>query len=106
LTVDAPETVSAGPRSRISDFILDDAAGGPASAARLVPVFSSLEQLALYAGECAYFSTTGADVLDLLPPELDLWLDPAADHSVWLATSAVDIAPVLTISYRNGSDAS
>jgi hypothetical protein len=100
LTVPAPTTTAGGegPRSTLLDF-----AGGapPRTADRLVPVFTSLEQFALFAGAGPWFSTTGADVLDLLPPGLDVWLDPAAEHAVRLASGAVGTEPVLHISYRN-----
>ncbi|MGA5119497.1 SseB family protein [Streptomyces pseudogriseolus] len=68
--------------------------------ARLVPVFTSLEQFALFTGGGAWFSTTGADVLDLMPAGLDVWLDPAAEHAVRLASAATKSEPVLHISYR------
>lgn len=68
--------------------------------ARLVPVFTSLEQFALFTGGGAWFSTTGADVLDLMPAGLDVWLDPAAEHTVRLASAATKSEPVLHISYR------
>ncbi|MGX1132825.1 hypothetical protein RKD49_005015 [Streptomyces glaucescens] len=95
-----------GPRSRLLD-LMDAGDGEPSvKADRLVPVFSSLDQFALFAGEGPWFSTTGADVLDLLPPGLDVWLDPAAEHAVRLASAAVgDTEPVLHISYRNGGSA-
>ncbi|HLL35940.1 SseB family protein [Streptomyces sp.] len=108
LTVPAPTAVAdeniEGPRSSLLDLVR----GGPTpgDAARLVPVFSSLDEFALFAGEGPWFSTTGADVLDLLPPGLDVWLDPASEHAVRLASAAVgDTRPVLHISYRNGGGA-
>lgn len=98
--------------SRILDLALVpdaiDTTAAPDDAAppaRLVPVFTSLEQFALFAGGGAWFSTTGADVLDLLPPGLDVWLDPAAEHAVRLASAATKIEPVLHISYRPGGSA-
>ncbi len=52
--------------SRILDLaVVSDATEQPT---RLVPVFTSLEQFALFTGGGAWFSTTGADVLGLLPP--------------------------------------
>lgn len=68
--------------------------------ARLVPVFTSLEQFQQFTGGGAWFSTTGADVLDLMPPGLDVWLDPAAEHAVRLSSAATRTEPVLHISYR------
>jgi hypothetical protein len=103
LTVPAPTDVAGhgagGPRSSLLDLVADDPP--PRAANRLVPVFTSLEQFALFAGEGPWFSTTGADVLGLLPPRLDVWLDPASEHAVRLASAAVGTEPVLHISYRN-----
>lgn len=111
LTVTASEVLGEGdhaPRgSRILDLAVvpDPADADDAPASRLVPVFTSLEQFALFAGGGAWFSTMGADVLDLLPPGLDVWLDPAAEHAVRLASAATKIEPVLHISYRLGGSA-
>ncbi|MFF6993484.1 SseB family protein [Streptomyces sp. NPDC008313] len=101
LTVDAPPSPGAHPRSALSQYAGNTAPEEPPPTTRLLPVFTSLEQFGLYVGEGPYFSTTGADVLGLLPPGLDIWLDPAADHSVRLASSAVELSPVLNISYRD-----
>lgn len=113
LTVPAPEATprggDSGPRSRLRDLFEEPPV-------RLVPVFSSLEQFALFVDEeesrggnesrggAAWFSTTGADVLDLLPAGLDVWLDPGADHAVRLASAATRVGPVLHIGYRNQGD--
>ncbi|MFJ9661488.1 SseB family protein [Streptomyces griseoflavus] len=100
LTMNAPESAAddAPPRSRILDLATAEPAAPAAT--RLVPVFTSLEQFQLFTGGGAWFSTTGADLLDLLPPELDVWLDPAAEHTVRLASAATAAEPVLHISYR------
>ncbi|MEU9356068.1 SseB family protein [Streptomyces griseoloalbus] len=103
LTVTAPTHPNPG-TSRSSRIL--DLATGPDTAAdvtppdRLVPVFTSLEQFQLFTGGGAWFSTTGADVLDLLPPGLDVWLDPTAEHTVRLSSAATRTEPVLHISYR------
>lgn len=101
LTVTAPGHTAddTQPRSRILDLAstMTDSAPAPA---RLLPVFTSLEQFARFTGGGAWFSTTGADVLDLLPAGLDVWLDPAAEHSVRLVTAATAVQPVLHVSYR------
>lgn len=68
-------------------------------------MFTSLDQFALFTGGGAWFSTTGADVLGLLPPGLDVWLDPAAEHAVRLTSAATRIEPVLHISYRSRGSA-
>ncbi|MBT3166166.1 SseB family protein [Streptomyces sp. Vc74B-19] len=92
--------------SRILDLaVVSDTTAPTQQPARLVPVFTSLEQFALFTGGGAWFSTTGADVLDLLPPGLDVWLDPAAEHAVRLASAATKIEPVLHISYRGSRGA-
>ncbi|WP_331481931.1 SseB family protein [Streptomyces rubrogriseus] len=100
LTVAAldPPAADAPPRSRILDLVTTTATAP--SPARLVPVFTSLEQFELFTGGGAWFSTTGADLLDLLPPGLDVWLDPAAEHAVRLVSAATAVEPVLHISYR------
>lgn len=59
------------------------AAIGPPGAG-FVPVFTSEEQLALFAGKSDWFSTDGADVLRLLPPGYDLALDLAGPQPVRL----------------------
>ncbi|WP_218952256.1 SseB family protein [Amycolatopsis anabasis] len=43
-------------------------------------VFSRLERLAAYAGECEYLSTTGADFLDLVPDGVAVMVDPDDEH--------------------------
>ncbi|MBZ9639857.1 SseB family protein [Streptomyces sp. PSKA30] len=101
LTVPVPAgSDDAPPRSRLLDLI-DGSSEEADPPVRLVPVFSSLEQFALFVGEGAWFSTTGADVLNLLPPGVDVWLDPAAEHTMRLASSATKVEQVLHISYRD-----
>ncbi|MDX3803922.1 hypothetical protein [Streptomyces sp. AK04-3B] len=36
-------------------------------------------------------------MLDLLPPGLDVWLDPGAEHAVRLASAATSVEPVLHV---------
>ncbi|MFB8248830.1 SseB family protein [Streptomyces sp. NPDC055952] len=97
LAVKPPEPDGTPRRSRILDLAaVSEADPAPT---RLVPVFTSLDQFEQFAGGGAWFSTTGADLLDLLPPELDVWLDPAAEHTVRLSTAATAVEPVLHISY-------
>jgi hypothetical protein len=62
----------------------------------LVPVFSSEEELARFAlarGEgddvVAWFSTSGRDVLDLLPNGYGVALDPAGAHPLVLPASSI-----------------
>ncbi|MFD8524440.1 SseB family protein [Streptomyces capillispiralis] len=103
LTVTAPARPAAGTSSgsRILDLATaPDPSAGVTPPDRLVPVFTSLERFELFTGGGAWFSTTGADVLDLLPPGLDVWLDPAAEHAVRLSSAATRTEPVLHVSYR------
>ncbi len=72
------------------------AVGEPPDA--VVPVFSSLAELGAFAGETDYFSTTGRDVLGLLPEGYDLVLDPAGENplrlnsAAWRAQSGIEVA--------------
>jgi hypothetical protein len=43
-------------------------------------VFTTLERLAAHVGECDYFTTTGADLLELVPPGVGLMVDPDDAH--------------------------
>lgn len=47
-------------------------------------MFSSLAALADFAGDTAWFSTTGRDVIDLLPAGHHLVLDPGQPYSIRL----------------------
>ncbi|MFC9255373.1 SseB family protein [Amycolatopsis thailandensis] len=47
---------------------------------RWMLVFSTLERLARHAWDCDYLSTTGADLLELVPPGIGLMVDPHEDH--------------------------
>lgn len=47
---------------------------------RWMVAFSTLARLAVYEGECDYFATTGADVLELIPPGVGLMVDPDDEH--------------------------
>ncbi|MGW6914504.1 hypothetical protein ACWGB8_11880 [Kitasatospora sp. NPDC054939] len=70
-------------------FLAVDADGGP-----LIAVHSSLEQLVRHAGACDWASTSGDDLLDLLPSGHRLLLDPLGpdpqliDPAGWRAGSA------------------
>jgi hypothetical protein len=72
---------------------------GPPGAG-LVPVFTSLDELSRYAvtyglhGGIDWLSTTGADVLDLLPDGYGIVVDPAAEHAVTLPAHALHRAVV------------
>lgn len=55
----------------------------------VVPVFSSVEQLALARGTVPWFSMTGADLLDQLPEGYDLVLDIAGPSPLRLRADAL-----------------
>ncbi|MDP9071938.1 MAG: SseB family protein [Actinomycetota bacterium] len=55
----------------------------------LIPVFTSPEQLARARGAVAWFSTTGADVLGLVPEGYDIALDMAGDAPLRLRMGAL-----------------
>jgi hypothetical protein len=65
--------------------------------AGVVPVFSSPEQLALARGTVPWFSVTGAELLDLLPPGYDLVLDVAGSTPLRLRPEALTARPVLDV---------
>ena len=55
----------------------------------VVPVFTSLAALAAARGGVAWFSTSGQDLLDLVPAGHDLVLDPGGDAPLRLRPSAL-----------------
>ncbi|NLU67999.1 SseB family protein [Streptomyces sp. HNM0574] len=63
--------------------------GGP-DLGPVVPVFSSEEQLARYAGACAYFSTVGEDLLSLLPSGHGIVVDLAGPDPQHLPAGMLD----------------
>jgi len=63
----------------------------------VVPVFSSPEQLALARGGVPWFSVTGAELFDLLPPGYDLVLDIAGPTPLWLRPEALTARPALDV---------
>ncbi|MGH3769958.1 MAG: hypothetical protein ACRDRW_00925 [Pseudonocardiaceae bacterium] len=46
-------------------------------------------RLAAYAGDCQFFSTTGADLLAQLPRNMGLLRDPGDDHPVLVLSQLV-----------------
>ena len=66
----------------------------------LVPVWTSEAELARSIGSSAWFSTTGADLLDLLPAGYDLVLDPDGDTALRLRPSALRREPAVTVDWR------
>lgn len=71
------------------------ALGAPHSG--VVPVFSSVDQLALARGAVPWFSMTGADLLDQLPPGYDLVLDIAGPAPLRLRTGALIVRASLAL---------
>lgn len=77
----------------------------------LVPVFSSLEELARYVAArgdhqeaaCRWFSTAGSDLLDLLPEGYDLVLDPASGRGLRLRAAAWRPRPAVAVSPSGAS---
>ena len=63
----------------------------------VVPVFSSVEQLALARGPVPWFSMTGADLLDQLPSGYDLMLDIAGPAPLRLRTGALTVRASLAL---------
>ena len=65
--------------------------------AGVVPVFSSVEQLALARGTVRWFSATGADVLAQLPAGYDLVLDIAGPHPLRLHPAATGVHATISL---------
>ena len=55
----------------------------------VIPVFSSPQQLALARGAVSWFSMTGSDLLDLVPPGYDLLLDAGGSAPLRLRPAAL-----------------
>jgi hypothetical protein len=66
----------------------------------LVPVWTSEASLARSLGATTWLSTSGADLLDLLPPGYDLLLDPDGPTALRLRPSAVRPRVVVTVGWR------
>ena len=66
----------------------------------LVPVWTSEAEFARSVGPSAWFSTTGADLLDLLPAGYDLVLDPGGDAALRLRPSALRREATVTVDWR------
>jgi hypothetical protein len=65
--------------------------------AGVVPVFSSVEQLALARGTVGWFAMTGADVLAQLPAGYDLVLDIAGPHPLRLHPGATAVHATISL---------
>jgi hypothetical protein len=58
---------------------------------RVVPVFTSETELERFMGQTAWFSTTGLDLLTLLPEGVTMGLDMASSHRLQLDPTAVGL---------------
>lgn len=65
--------------------------------AGIVPVFSSVEQLALARGTVGWFSLTGADLLAQLPAGYDLVLDIAGPYPLRLHPGATGVHATISL---------
>lgn len=65
-------------------FLVSQTESGP-----LVPLFTSVERLALFAGACAWASTTVADILELLPEGVRALVDPLSERPFLLDVEAL-----------------
>lgn len=63
----------------------------------IVPVFTSVDQLALARGAVAWFSLRGGDLLDQLPTGYDVVLDIAGPAPLRLRTGALTIRPAVSL---------
>ncbi|MFJ6722522.1 SseB family protein [Streptomyces sp. NPDC091259] len=65
-------------------FLVSETEAGP-----LVPLFTSVEGLALFAGACAWASTTVADIVELLPDGVRALVDPFGERPFLLNVEAL-----------------
>lgn len=68
-------------------FLVSETEEGP-----VVPVFTSWEGLALFAGVCGWASTTVADLVELLPEGVRAVVDPLGPRAFVLDTEALKAA--------------
>jgi hypothetical protein len=54
-------------------------------------VFSSVDELAAARGPADWFSTTGAELLAILPDEYDMLLDVAGPESLWIKATGREV---------------
>ena len=65
-----------------------------------VPVWTDEAELARSLGAAAWFSTTGGDLLSLLPAGYDLLLNPDGDAALRLQPSALRREPAVTVCWK------
>ncbi|MBO8186827.1 SseB family protein [Streptomyces spirodelae] len=66
-------------------FFVSQTVEGP-----VVPVFTSWERLALFAGACEWASTTAEDLVELLPEGVRALVDPLGPRPFLLDTEAME----------------
>lgn len=76
-------------------FLVCETEGGP-----VVPVFTSLEALGLFAGHCGWASTTVADLVELLPEGVRALVDPLGPRTFVLDAEVLETTD--TQGERNG----
>jgi len=86
-------------RPEAPGFFVSETEAGP-----VVPVFTSWEQLALFAGACAWASTTVADLVDLLPEGVRPLVDPLGPRPSLLDVEALRAVEVADEELANGGD--
>ncbi|MFF9011313.1 SseB family protein [Streptomyces goshikiensis] len=65
-------------------FLVSETEAGP-----IVPLFTSVEGLARFAGACAWASTTVADIVELLPDGVRALVDPFGERPFLLDTEVL-----------------
>ncbi|MEU5819617.1 SseB family protein [Streptomyces sp. NPDC047803] len=68
-------------------FLVSETEEGP-----VVPVFTSVEALGLFAGACAWASTTVEDLVELLPPGVRALVDPLGRRPLVLDARMLEAA--------------
>ncbi|WP_262070654.1 MULTISPECIES: SseB family protein [Streptomyces] len=68
-------------------FLVSETVEGP-----VVPVFTSWERLALFAGACAWASTTAEDLMELLPEGVRALVDPLGPRPFLLDAAMADVS--------------
>jgi len=63
-----------------------------------VPVFSTEQLLADFAGDCDWFSTTGLDLLGLLPTGVHIAFDPNGMHPLLIDPAATRLEYTVIVS--------
>ncbi|WP_431773244.1 SseB family protein [Streptomyces cucumeris] len=67
-------------------FLVSETESGP-----VVPVFTSVERLALFAGVCSWASTTAEDLVELLPEGTKAVVDPLGPRTFLLDAESLQV---------------